>query len=305
MDLAHDVANLRDFNRFYTRRIGLLNEAHLDSGFSLAEVRVLFELDRGAVVTARALGEALDMDAGYLSRILKRFEAAGLVARAPDPNDGRVLHLSLTPQGRAAFAPLNARSEAEIGRLIAPLGLRGRARLTEAAQTIRDLLETPAPAPAIGLRGHRVGDMGWVVRQHGLLYAAEYGFDERFEALVAEICAAFVNGFDASCERCWIAERAGEPVGSVFLVREDEATARLRLLLLDPSARGQGLGRRLVAECVGFARSAGYRRMVLWTQSVLTAARRAYEAEGFVLTLSEPHTRFGPPLVGETWTLEL
>jgi GNAT superfamily N-acetyltransferase len=255
-------------------------------------------------VTAKTLGETLDLDAGYLSRILKRFEGTGLLQRTPDPSDGRSQRLTLTAQGRAAFQRLNARSESEIAQLIAPLGALGRARLGEAIGAVRGLLEAPAPLAPVILRPHRTGDMGWVVRQHAVLYAAEQGWDERFEAMVAGICADFIRNFDPQRERCWMAERGGEPVGSVFVVADDEQTARLRLLLIDPSVRGMGLGRRLVRTCIDFAREKGYARIVLWTQSILTAARRAYEAEGFVLTASEPHDSLGFELIGETWTLE-
>jgi DNA-binding MarR family transcriptional regulator/GNAT superfamily N-acetyltransferase len=305
--LDADVAALRDFNRFYTRRIGLLNEAHLDSGFALGEVRVLFELDGAAGLTAKTLGERLDLDAGYLSRILKRFEFAGLLTRRADPNDGRSSLVSLTPQGHAAFAPLNARSQAQMSGLLAPLGAGGRQRLRQAAETIRDLLEAPAPLDAEGvrLRPHRVGDMGWVTQRHAVLYAAEHGWDERFEALVAGICADFIRTLDPAREHCWIADRDGEPLGSIFLVAGDGDVARLRLLLLEPAARGLGLGRRLVETCVAFARQAGYGEITLWTQSILTAARAVYRGAGFELTASEPHRLFGVDLVGETWTLKL
>ena len=305
--LEADVNALREFNRFYTRRIGLLNEGHLDSGFSLAEVRVLFELDRVGGLTAKALGETLDLDAGYLSRILKRFEFAGLLARRADPQDGRSSTLSLTSQGHAAFQPLNARSQAQIGALLAPLGQGGRRRLSGAVETIRALLEAPpADTAPITLRPHRVGDMGWVTRRHALLYAAEYGWDERFEALVAGICADFIRDFDPARERCWIAERAGEPLGSIFLVKSDAAgVAKLRLLLLEPSARGLGLGRRLVETCVGFARDAGYGEVTLWTQSILTAARGVYRGAGFEMVESQAHNMFGAELVGETWGVRL
>jgi DNA-binding MarR family transcriptional regulator/N-acetylglutamate synthase-like GNAT family acetyltransferase len=298
------VAAVRRFNRFYTRRIGVLHEGLLDSPYSLAEVRVLYELAHRKGVAARDLARDLGLDAGYLSRILKAFERRGLVRREPVAGDARRRVLSLTALGRRAFAPLDRRSQEEVGAMLAPLTDPARARLTGAMEAIERLLEPPAqPSAAFVLRTHRPGDMGWVTQVHGELYFREYGWDERFEALVAHIAAEFIDKFDPQHERCWIAERDGERVGSVFLVRKSARVAKLRLLIVDPRARGAGLGRTLVAECIRFARECGYRTLTLWTQQNLAAARRIYQAAGFELAASEPHAMFGVPLVGETWDL--
>ncbi len=297
------VAAVRRFNRFYTRRIGILNEGHLRSPFSLAEVRVLYELAH-----RDELAQELDLDAGYLSRILRRFQTQGLLARTPSAADGRQSHLRLTDAGRETFTALNARSSDEIAAMLAALSPAEQRRLVEAMRAIERLLGARAePRTPYVLRPHQPGDIGWVIHRHGALYAQEYGWDERFEALVAEIAAKFIRDFDPRRERCWIAERDGESVGSVFLVRHPDAegVAKLRLLLVEPSARGLGIGTRLVDECVRFARRAGYRTITLWTQSVLHAARRIYEHAGFRLVREEPHTSFGHDLVGETWEMTL
>lgn len=304
-DIAADVARIRDFNRFYTRRIGVLDEGHLDSDFTLAEVRILYEAAHSDALTAKQLRQALGFDAGYVSRVLRRFEDAGLLARTSDPEDGRSARIALTKQGRAAFQQLDRRAQAHVGGLLAPLSEADRARLSSAMKTIREVLDGPESGAPITLRPHRPGDMGWVIHRHGAVYAAEYGWDERFEGLVAGVCADFIRTFDPARERCWIAEQAGAPVGSIFLVMATESVAKLRLLLVEPSARGSGLGRRLVKTCVDFATGAGYSEITLWTQSVLTAARRIYESAGFELVGSEPHRSFGPELVSETWTLKL
>lgn len=303
--LADDVAQVRAFNRFYTRRIGVLDEAYLDSGLSLGENRVLYELAQIEGLTAKRLGEMLGLDGGYLSRILKRFESAGLIERRPLPGDGRSASLHLTLQGRDAFAGLNARSDAQVEGMVASLGEEGRARLAEAMSAVRGLLEgAPAPAEVV-LRPHRPGDIGWIVERHGALYAAERGWGAPFEVLVGEVCVAFLKSFDPARERCWIAERAGERLGCVFCQDGGEGVAKLRMLLVEPSARGLGLGRRLVEDCIAFARAAGYAELSLWTQSVLEDARRIYARTGFELVRSEAHALFGLPLVGETWSLKL
>ncbi|HEX6534340.1 MAG TPA: helix-turn-helix domain-containing GNAT family N-acetyltransferase [Gemmatimonadaceae bacterium] len=310
--LADAVAAMRRFNRFYTRQIGVLDEGHLRSPYSLAEVRVLYELAHREAPTATELGHDLRLDAGYLSRILRSFEERGLIERDPSPTDARRSHLRLTREGRAAFTPLDELASADIAALLAPLTPAGRRRLADAMRTIETVLGEPE-AGAEGrsqswlLRTHRPGDLGWVVQRHGALYFEEYGWDERFEGLVAEIVAHFVEHFDPARERCWIAEREGENVGSVFLVRhqEREGVAKLRLLLVEPSARGLGIGHRLVDECLRFARHAGYRRITLWTNSVLVAARRIYEAAGFQLIDEAPHRSFGHDLVGQTWERDL
>jgi len=301
------IATIRAFTRFYTQKIGVLQEGLLKSTFSLAETRLLYELCYRDKPMAKDLARDLGLDPGYLSRILKSFEDRGLLSRKPSKEDGRRTLLTLTRQGRDAFAPLDARSAREVGALIAPLSDADQARLVGSMQTVMDLLgDAPAepPAPFL-LRMHRPGDMGWVVQSHAAIYAEEFGWNDEFEALVAEIAAKFLRSFDAKRERCWIAERDGENVGSVFLVRESDETAKLRLLLVDPSARGLGLGRRLVEECLRFAKQVGYRRITLWTNDVLVSAREIYQAAGFALVKQERHRSFGKDLVGETWDRDL
>jgi len=301
--LPNAVAAVRRFNRFYTRRIGALDEAHLGAPYSLAEGRVLYEVaqaPRG--LSPKTVASRTGLDAGYLSRILKRFESEALMARAPSPEDGRSITLKLTDSGRRAYENLRLVAEGAVEGMIGGLTDDGRARLISAVADVERLLDAP-PSGEIVLRRHRAGDMGWVTWRHALLYAREYGWDERFEALVARIVADFVEHFDAERERCWIAERGGEAVGSVFLVKGDGDEAKLRLLLVESSARGLGLGKRLVAECVDFARAAGYGGISLWTQSILTSARAIYAAAGFELAQSAPHRTIGVDLVGETWRL--
>lgn len=306
--LDQRIASVRRFNRFYTQKIGVLDEGVVDTPFSLIEARVLYELTHRDRSTAAELARDLSIDPGYLSRILRGFRRQGLVQRADAVHDRRRRHLSLTAAGRAAFAPLDAGARREIGSLLRALPDDAQGELIEAMRTIERLL-VPMPEAKNGcvLRPHRPGDMGWIVSRHGALYAEEYGWDERFEAWVAEIAAAFIEKFDAAREHCWIAEQDGERVGSVALVAEPEAaaTGRLRLLLLEPEARGFGIGRRLVEECLSFARAAGYRLIVLSTVSVLTAARRIYEAVGFRIAHSEPGHAFGHDLVFEEWELAL
>jgi DNA-binding MarR family transcriptional regulator/N-acetylglutamate synthase-like GNAT family acetyltransferase len=300
------VEAVRSFNRFYTRRIGVLHEGLLDSPYSLAEVRVLYELAHRPGVTARDLALELDLDAGYLSRILRSFVRRGYVRRETSETDGRQRPLSLTTQGKRAFAPLDRRSAKEVAAMLAPLSASAAERLTGAMHAIEHILEpVAATSNAFVLRTHRPGDMGWVVQAHGEIYFREYGWDERFEALVARIAGEFIEKLDPTRERCWIAERDGERVGSVFLVRKSATVAKLRLLIVDPKARGARLGAKLVDECIRFARECGYKRMTLWTQQNLTAARRIYVAAGFELTAREEHAMFGVPLVGETWELAL
>jgi DNA-binding MarR family transcriptional regulator/N-acetylglutamate synthase-like GNAT family acetyltransferase len=300
------IAAVRRFNRFYTRRIGVLQEGLLRSPFSLTEARVLYELAHREDATASALVRDLGLDAGYLSRLLKGFEERGLIRRAASPLDARQSLLSLTTLGRAAFAPLDHRSQDEIGAMLRALPAPAQNRLVEDMAEIETLLgERPAPAVPYILRPHRPGDLGWIVHRHGALYAGEYGWDDSFEALVAEIAAKFLREFDARRERCWIAEREGEILGSVLVVRQSEELAKLRLLLVEPKARGLGIGRRLVEECLSFARHAGYRRMTLWTNDVLHAARHIYEQAGFQLIAREPHHAFGKDLVSETWERDL
>jgi DNA-binding MarR family transcriptional regulator/GNAT superfamily N-acetyltransferase len=312
-EAADRLAALRRFNRFYTRRIGVLHESLLDTRFSLAESRLLWELAHTADTTATELATTLDLDLGYLSRLLRGFKERGLVKARRSTHDARQTRLSITAAGRRAFAPLDRRSQAAVAELLGPLGDAQQQELLAAMARIESLLSTTRRAPAFVLRAHRPGDIGWVVSRHGALYAQEYGWDLRFEALVAQIAAAFVERFDPACEACWIAERDGCNLGSVFLVQaRDEATlavepgtAQLRMLLVEPSARGLGLGVRLVDECERFARRVGYRRIRLWTNSVLLAARGIYRRAGYRLLASEPHHSFGHDLVGETWELEL
>jgi DNA-binding MarR family transcriptional regulator/GNAT superfamily N-acetyltransferase len=299
------IEQVRRFNRFYTRHIGLLNEGLLDSEYSLTEVRILYELAHRGPMTAAVLGQVLGLDPGYLSRILKKFDSRNLIQRSRSDDDRRQVFLSLTDAGRAAFEPLNKASADQIGAMLSKLSDADQNRLVQAMAVVERLIGGSAPQVPCILRPHRAGDIGWIAHRQGLLYAKEYGWDETFEALVAEIAAAFVRNFDPERERCWIAERDGEIVGSVFLVRHSEEIAKLRLLYVEPSARGLGLGRRLVDECIAFARAKGYRTLTLWTNDVLVAARGIYQATGFRLVKEEPHHSFGKDLVGQTWDLDL
>jgi DNA-binding MarR family transcriptional regulator/GNAT superfamily N-acetyltransferase len=306
LDVARRVEAVRRFSRFYTRRIGVLHEGLLGSQLSLAQGRVLWELAQRGTTNAAELAGELGLDPGYLSRILRGFEERGLIAKEPSPADGRQSLLVLAEAGRDAFAAIDARSRDEIGALLEPLSATDQRRLVEAMGAVEELLgDRPRSRVPYVLRPHQPGDMGWVVHRHGVLYAAEYGWDERFEALVAAITAEFIQHHDPRRERCWMAEMEGEVVGSVFLVRQSDEVAKLRLLLVEPRARGQGIGARLVEECVRFATRAGYRRLTLWTNSILVPARRLYERAGFRLTQEEPHHSFGHDLTGETWELDL
>ncbi len=300
------IADLRRFNRFYTQKIGVLAKGLLKSPFSLSEARVLYELAHEEPLTATRLGAQLGLDPGYLSRILRSFERRGLIRRTPSQSDRRLGLLSLTAQGHAAFAPLDARAHDQVGAMLHGLPEDEQIRLVAAARTIERLLDRDSEdrAPYL-LRPHRPGDLGWVTQRHGALYAQEYGWDIQFEALVADIVVKFIRTFDPRRECCWIAEKDGENVGSVVLVDEAETVAKLRLLLVAPEARGLGIGARLVQECLRFARQAGYRTVRLWTNNVLVAARRLYEREGFRLVEAQPHFSFGHELIGETWELAL
>jgi DNA-binding MarR family transcriptional regulator/GNAT superfamily N-acetyltransferase len=300
------IASVRHFNRLYTLRIGVLDEGLLESPFTLAQARVLYELAYRDEPIARELGAELGLDAGYLSRILRGLRRSGLIEQKRSSADRRRNHLNLTPAGKAAFAELDARSRDSIGAMLRKLPERGQSRVVSAIETIGALLmPQPGSGPAYRLRPPRPGDMGWVTSRHGAVYADEYGWNEQFEALVAEIVAKFIKEFDARRERCWIAEIAGEPVGSVFVVRQSDGVAQLRLLLVEPAARGLGIGQTLVDECIRFAREAGYRNITLWTQSVLVAARRIYERAGFRLAKQAAHHSFGYDLIGENWELSL
>lgn len=311
--LQRRTAAVRRFNRFYTQRIGVLREHLLDSPFSLTSLRVLYELahssPRAEPPTAAVLAGRLALDEGYLSRILGAFEERGLVRKQPSSADRRRKSLVLTERGRREFARFDARSRAEVGAMLSNLSAAEQTRLVAAMQTVAGLLGEPskrdrAPEPYV-LRPPQAGDMGWVIHRHGALYAQEYGYDQRFESLVAQVAARFAQRFDPACERCWIAELGGEIVGSVFLVRKTKTVAKLRLLLVEPRARGLGIGRRLIDECIRFARDAGYRKLMLWTQSELGAARHLYAQAGFRRAGEEPHESFGKRLVAETWELAL
>ena len=305
-DSDGQVAAVRAFNRFYTRKLGVLDQQLLKSPFSLSEARVLYELAHREDPSAKEIGTELGLDAGYLSRIVQSFEENGLITRKPLPSDRRQYRLALTAKGRQAFAKLERSSQDDVAAMLAALSGGASRKLIGAMVEIERLLGDASvrPRPAI-LRSHRPGDMGWVVQSHGAFYASEYGFDSSFEAFVAEIVAKFLTSFDASRERCWIADIDGAPVGSVFLVRHTDEVAKLRLLLVDPAGRGQGLGQRLVAECIAFARQAGYGRITLWTQRGLDAARRIYEHAGFRLASEHPHRSFGQDLFAQTWELRL
>ncbi|MCX6619526.1 MAG: bifunctional helix-turn-helix transcriptional regulator/GNAT family N-acetyltransferase [Acidobacteria bacterium] len=298
------IGAIRSFNRFYARQLGILHEGLARSPFSLTQVRILFEMANQPGITASELREKLDLDAGYLSRIVQSFEEQGLVRRKPSEGDARRAHLSLTAKGRKTFTPLDASAQAEVSAMVGTLAEPEQVRLVQAMTTIRRLLE-PGTDGAYTLRPHRPGDIGWVIQRHGEIYYAEYGWDERFEAIVAGIASKFIAGFDPRQERCWIAERGGERLGCIFAVRHSATVAKLRLLLVEPHARGCGVGKRLVEECIAFARQAGYRKLTLWTDSILTAARTIYRNAGFRLVKETPHQNFGHALMGETWELKV
>jgi DNA-binding MarR family transcriptional regulator/N-acetylglutamate synthase-like GNAT family acetyltransferase len=301
------IGAVRRFNRFYTRQIGVLRRNYLDSPYTLGEMRVLYELSHGEVKTASDIGRALDLDAGYLSRVLRKFEKAGLISRKTSREDARQSHLALTARGAKVFAPFEKRSQDFVGAMLGKIKPDEQASLVAAMQTIETLLGEPpvATARSYTLRAPRHGDFGWIVARHAALYAREYGWTEPFEGLCAQIVADVINNFDEQRERCWIAEMNGENVGCIMLANDSTEVARIRLLLVEPKARGLGLGHRLVGECVAFARQAGYKRITLWTHSVLTAARRVYEKAGFTLTASEPRHTWSKDVVAEYWDLEL
>ena len=303
---ASNVRAVRAFNRFYTQRIGVLQRGLLNSPYSLTEVRVLYELANAKDPTATELQKLLDLDPGYLSRMLRAFERGGLLSRARSQKDGRQSHLRLTAQGRKIFSGLNARQSSEVAKMLESVSRNAQESLIASMQTIQSVLKgNRTGGGEVMLRTHRPGDMGWVMFRHGEVYQREYGWDARFEALVGEIVVNFIRNFDAKRERCWIAEINGERVGSIFLVKDTTTVAKLRLLLVEPSARGHGVGRLLVEECIGFARKSGYRKLTLWTNNVLDAARHIYEAAGFQLVKEEAHTSFGNGLVGQYWSLDI
>ncbi len=305
------VAAVRGFNRFYTRQIGLLRKTYLDTPYSLGEMRVLHELAHPSVEqpTAKDIGQALDLDAGYLSRVLRNFEKRGLIKRTTSKNDARQSHLSLTAQGRKFFAPAERRSDHDVAEMLAALSEREQSELVRAMGTIETLLGhigASLPERTYTLRDLKPGDLGWIVAEHGRVYTREYNWDSSFEALVAQIVADFAKNFDPAMERCWIAEMDGEPVGSVMLVKDEKpGVARIRLLIVSEKARGLGLGQRLTDECIAFARTRGYHAITLWTHECLTAARRCYQKRGFTLTSSQNRMSFGQNVVAEFWDLTL
>jgi DNA-binding MarR family transcriptional regulator/GNAT superfamily N-acetyltransferase len=303
--IADRVTSVRAFNRFWTARIGALRSGLLDTAYSLTEARVIFELAQREVTDLADLRAELELDAGYLSRIIARLKADKVVVTSPSAIDGRRLVVALTEHGRAVFADLDQRSAVAVDALLAGLAEDDQRRLVSAMATVVDVFTPPAEREPYVIRPLRAGDLGWVVERHGVVYADEYGWDQTFEALVARIVADYVDGLDPSRENAWIAELDGAPVGCVFCVRKDDETAQLRILLVEARARGRGIGARLVDECIRFARRAGYRRLRLWTNDVLVAARRIYEAAGFHLVDEEAHHSYGHDLVGQIWELEL
>jgi DNA-binding MarR family transcriptional regulator/N-acetylglutamate synthase-like GNAT family acetyltransferase len=303
----HRIAAVRSFNRFYTRQIGVLRKTYLDSSYSLGEMRVLYEIEHQGARTATDIARALDLDAGYLSRVLRNFEKIGFITRKPGADDARQSQLALTARGAKTFAPFERRSQQQVNAMIGKLGASDQARLVAAMETIETLLAGEAKAkPDYILRAPKHGDFGWIVARHAELYAQEYGWTDPFEGLCAQIVADFVNKYDATWERCWIAEMNGENVGCVMLVKDDvPGVARIRLLIVDPKARGLGLGQRLTDKCVKFAREADYKKITLWTHSILKAARHVYEKAGFKLMRSEKHKSWGKPVVSEHWDMNL
>ena len=303
---APHIDAVREFNRFYTQKIGVLRAGLLDTDYTLTEVRVLYEVAHRERPLASDLVRDLALDAGYLSRILAKFARRGWLKRERSGDDARKAYLHLTAKGKAVFRSLDTRARDEIGALLEPLPQDKQAQLHGHLQNVQSLLGAQSPRTGeLTLREHRAGDMGWIVQKHGALYTQEYGWNGEFEALVAEICAKFLRELDPAAERCWIAERDGVAVGCIMLVRHSRMVAKLRLLLVDPSQRGLGVGNKLVEECLAFARAAGYRKVTLWTQSILSAARKLYEGHGFRKIESHAHESFGAKLIAETWELDL
>ncbi len=304
--IEEKVNTVRHFNRFFTRQIGVLREGLLHSPYTLTEARILFELSHRDGLTASDIGRELGLDAGYLSRILTRLEQQGLIEKVRSDNDGRQRLLHLTPEGINAATILDQRSRDEVSEMLNDLSEEEQQRLLKAMQVIESTLTTGFKfSEPFFLRQHEPGDMGWITHRHGILYTQEYGWDQHFEALVAQIVSDFINNYNPARERCWIAEMNGEIVGSVFVVQSSETVAKLRLLLVEPKARGLGLGTRLVEECIRFARRSGYQKLMLWTNSVLVEARHIYQKTGFTLVEQEAHHSFGHDLIGETWELVL
>ena len=298
--------SVRHFNRFYTKQIGVLQESLLNSGYSLSEVRVLYELAHSKQPTAKELGRDLGLDAGYLSRILANFEKQKLLERKSSESDGRQILIRLTKRGQSEVAKLESDSRDQIDVMLKDISQNDQKKLLDAMKTIESILgDVAKPVEPYILRTHQLGDMGWIVHRHGILYGQEYGWNSEFEALVAKIVAKFITNFDADRERCWIAEKDSEIIGSVFLVKQSRTVAKLRLLLVEPSARGLGVGNRLVSECINYARLVGYKKITLWTNDILHGARRIYERAGFHLVDEEKHHSFGHDLVAQTWELDL
>ncbi|HEY6619982.1 MAG TPA: helix-turn-helix domain-containing GNAT family N-acetyltransferase [Steroidobacteraceae bacterium] len=306
LNIAAQVESVRQFNRFFTQRIGVLDESLLASDFTLTQARVLFEIGTRKICTAGDLIAVLSLDPGYLSRILQEFADSKLVLRRQSVDDGRRTNLSLTGKGQKAFDELDHRSRLSIGELINPLSASKRARLLRSMQVLQETLAASCE-PTVTIRPYGIGDVGWAIERHGQLYAEEYGWNEEFEALVAKLFAQFANKHDPVKEQFWVAELDGERAGSVFVVRseKDSSAAQLRCLLVEPTARGFGVGRKLVDECLRFSKAAAYRRIILWTNDILVSARRIYEAAGFSLIEQTPHRSFGHNLVGQYWAREL
>jgi DNA-binding MarR family transcriptional regulator/GNAT superfamily N-acetyltransferase len=305
-ELESQVAAVRRFSRFYTRKLGIIEPKLLDSPWTLQEARIIYEIAERQTCTATDLVRALGLDAGYLSRTLQALQRRQVVTRKPSKADRRVTEITLTAKGRAAFAELDGRSRREVAGLLGKLETADRVAVINAMTTIEQALEPSAQQPmGFLLRSHRPGDIGWIISRHGALYTQEHGWDISFEALAAEIAAQFIRSYDAAREHCWIAEIGGEPVGSVFLVKASDDVAKLRLLLVERKARGLGVGRALTEQCIRFARQAGYTSITLWTQSILVAARGIYQRAGFARVRQEKHHSFGVDLVGETWELKL
>ncbi|HEY4203604.1 MAG TPA: helix-turn-helix domain-containing GNAT family N-acetyltransferase [Xanthobacteraceae bacterium] len=305
-ELEDQIAAIREFNRFYTRKLGIIEPKLLHSAWSLQEARLIYEIGQRQTCTATDLVRALGLDAGYVSRTLQMLQRRQIVSRKPLKTDRRATEISLTAKGRAAFTELDGKSRDEVGKLLDLLDEADRAAVVQAMAKIEQTLE-PAPEPPLSyrLRNHRPGDIGWVIARHGAVYTKEYGWDSSFEALVAEIGAQFLRNYEPARESCWIAEANGEPVGSVFLVKGSARVAKLRLLLVEREARGLGVGRALVDECIRFAKQTGYKSISLWTQSNLVAARGIYQRAGFQCTKQEKHHSFGADLIGETWQRDL
>jgi DNA-binding MarR family transcriptional regulator/GNAT superfamily N-acetyltransferase len=306
MERAASVEAMRAFNRFYTRHVGLLGERHLDSALTLTEVRLLYELAHGDAASPTDLARSLSLDAGYVSRLLASLEGQGAVTRTKSPDDARRSVMALTAKGRKAITALESKTQERLSTLIDAVPDAARTRLVQSMREIENVLApSPSSAPIVSLRDPMPGDIGWIIHRQAALYTEEYGWDWTYEGLIATICGNFVKDFDAENERCWVAESDGAIVGSVFLVRKSPKVAQLRLLYVEPSARGLGIGSRLVRACIDFARARGYRRMTLWTNDILVSARKIYQAEGFVLTKEEKHHSFGRDLVGQNWDLKL